>query len=216
MIQTVTAKFIGLVACIAVFLSFPQNSLAKVSPSPQQILNDIHLDDLGTHYEIRHVIVQNRCAYILATASEQGKTMLHLREVSQNVQGKWSLKGGVGIQVVDKPWRLFRKRANLKYSLSRSYGYDRIDDAYVHFDWCLFGYTTDPTVTTFRIKTKTGYVPLDVIDKRYFMRILTSEEQKNFIEVQGLDSHGNIVQRDNGTEDEFKDREWSPRHSEFT
>lgn len=81
-------------------------------------------------------------------------------------------------------------------------------------DWCLSGYTTDPQVTHLRIKTKTGYIPLEPIHGRYFMRILTQAEHDNFVEVQGLNAKGQVIQRDNG-KDENKPRQWSPRHSEL-
>ncbi len=56
-------------------------------------------------------------------------------------------------------------------------------DATYEFDYCLDGYTTVPRVTSIRIKTRTGYIPLETIYGWYFMPLMTNAEQETFIEV---------------------------------
>lgn len=200
----------ALVACSLAVIT----STVKVSASPsvtipadQRVLKEIKLDKQLT---VLKTIVLGRYAYILATSQDR---MIWVFISFLTSDGNWRAIRGHGEQIVDKPQKLFRHhRANLKYVLGRSSGTG--GDMNYQTDWYLSGYTTDPRVTSFRIKTKTGYIPLETIHGRYFLRILSQTEHDNFVEVQGLNTHGEVIQRDNG-EDDDKPRQWSPQHSEL-
>ncbi|MFD1675341.1 hypothetical protein [Alicyclobacillus fodiniaquatilis] len=200
----------GFVACSLVFIICIQESLASTTVTcrtEQHVLNEIQL---AKRYQVLHVVVHSPYAYILSISPDK-ELCLHL--AFMNKEGKWRWMGSDAMPMTDnRPWRLFRSKYYLKYSSSRASGY-RYDMDY-QFDWCLSGYTTDAKVTRFRIKTKTGYIPLESIHGRYFMRVLTEEEHASFVEVQGLNAKGDVIQRDNG-ELEGKPRQWSPQHSEL-
>jgi hypothetical protein len=189
--------------CITLTTSTTFAQTLAETPS-HEVLNDLKL---GPSHQVEYVVVKNNYAYILTTANFDGKTLLELHEARKLGSGNWFADGGGAMQVRDKPWKLFRSRKNLEYSLSKM-SRER-DSINFQYDWCLMGYTTDPDVQGFRIKTKTGYVPLPTINRQYFMRILNETEHRDFVEVQGLNNKGKVIQRDNGV-DEDKPRQWSP------
>lgn len=200
----------GLLASLSFIMPIDTTNVVAASTScltEPCVLADIHL---GTNLKVLKTVVWRPYAYILAESPDK---WLWLYQALSRDNGHWMNVAGAGTPIVDRPRAFFfPRRANLEYTLSRPHG--SLGNKEYQFDWCLFGYTTDSQVTQFRIKTKTGYIPLETIHNHYFIRVLSESERERLVEVQGLNSKGLVIQRDDGLEAD-KPREWSPRHSEL-
>ena len=120
---------------------------------------------------------------------------------------RWDLIAGSALTMTDEPKKLWNSHASVKIQGKRG-------NHSFSFDRCLYGYTMDCRVISFRIKTKSGYIPLRTINGRYFLRLLTDAEKEEYLETQGLNDKGIVIQSENGLL-KHKPRQWSPRHSEL-
>lgn len=78
----------------------------------------------------------------------------------------------------------------------------------------MYGYTTDPSVASVRVKLQDSFRDLLLVDKRYFIGFLETDENQNFVEVQGLSAQHKVIHVWNGVWP-YKPRILSPKHSEL-
>lgn len=171
----------------------------------------------GHPLRIHYSVVKHGQCLVLATYPMHDHTFVELYR-AQTENGKWILaheenapRANRKMQIVER--RPFPQRSSF---LDKGYSFEAIRTSFADFegDWAVFGYSTDPGVKSIRIQLKNRIKEPLYFDRRCFIAFLDPAENRDFVEVQGLNATSKVVQRWNG-ESKLKPKVLSPQHSEL-